>query len=332
MKNEYYGLHANEVRDILFARKKDGYTPGTQADGNKIALIFEGGAMNGLVSCAAGAQLQKLGFGNCFDHIYGTSSGAINAAYFTTGQSETAIRIYLEDIIGPHFMGAFRWPDQVDVNWLEKNVVAHGPHRLDLKRLQASPMKFRIPVTNTNTGECRFFCNHTDAPEFMVPAIKASGSTPMFVTYRTKIGDHFYNDGMMRAPVASEKAIADGATHVVALLCNPVGRRKRFKLFQALAEHFVRIRYYPKDYQTVFHSRAVFYNDAMDALHIGKQGVKTMVICPQMGEKSPKSLEKNLTVLNEVINNQRSRIEGIFTENSKSSSYRGVQKYDTYHT
>ena len=33
-----------------------------------------------------------------FDHVYGTSAGAMNASYFITGQARLGIRIYYEDM------------------------------------------------------------------------------------------------------------------------------------------------------------------------------------------------------------------------------------------
>src|SRR5205814_9646115 len=74
------------------------------SDGRKAALIVEGGAMRGVISCAALMALEELGMTDVFDEVYGASAGAVNAAYFLAGQAAYATSIYYQKINNTRFI------------------------------------------------------------------------------------------------------------------------------------------------------------------------------------------------------------------------------------
>ena len=76
-----YGSQPGKVIELLNRRRTTGYQAGDR-DGSRIGLIVEGGSMRGAISSAALDALSRLGYRGCFDEVWGTSSGAINAAYF----------------------------------------------------------------------------------------------------------------------------------------------------------------------------------------------------------------------------------------------------------
>jgi predicted acylesterase/phospholipase RssA len=55
-------------------------------DNKKIALAIEGGGMRGCVSAGATAALNILGLDDTIDVVYGSSAGAMIAAYFISRQ------------------------------------------------------------------------------------------------------------------------------------------------------------------------------------------------------------------------------------------------------
>lgn len=268
--------------------------------------------MSGLISAASTLALQELGYTNCFDEVYGTSAGAVNAAYFVAGQSHVCVSIYLKEVISGKFMGLLRWPDQIDINWLAENVVSHGAKKLDTAELARSRIELRIPVTDTGSGACRFISSHSDPIGHLIPAIKASGSNPLLTTHSEAIDGKTYNDGMVRAAVASEAAKQAGNDVIVALLSHPVGRRKKFSFAAALLEKALRIRHYSPDYQTVFHARAAFYNDAMNILENPEPGLKTLILDAALGTKIERPLETRPDVLSKVADLQRLHVAAIF--------------------
>ena len=77
-------------------------------DGARIALCVEGGAMRGVVSAGMVSALEELGLVDTFDAVYGSSAGAINAAYFLAGQAAFGTTIYVEDINNRRFISLAR--------------------------------------------------------------------------------------------------------------------------------------------------------------------------------------------------------------------------------
>ncbi len=60
--------------------------------------------MRGVVSGAMLMALRDLGLAHAFDAVYGSSAGAINAAYFLTGQVE-GLHIYTQELAkGDNFL------------------------------------------------------------------------------------------------------------------------------------------------------------------------------------------------------------------------------------
>jgi predicted patatin/cPLA2 family phospholipase len=64
----------------------------------KIILYVGGGAMAGVFSGGVLAGLQKINFYDRIEAIYAGSAGAMNAAYFLSGQTELGASIYFEDL------------------------------------------------------------------------------------------------------------------------------------------------------------------------------------------------------------------------------------------
>ena len=88
---------------ILIRRPKPGVMPGRfltsddegLAGPNTFGLVVQGGGMRGVYSMGALAALEEMGFGECFDHVAGSSAGALNGAYFITGQASYGVETYI---------------------------------------------------------------------------------------------------------------------------------------------------------------------------------------------------------------------------------------------
>src|SRR5215471_14383302 len=93
----------SSVIEILHARKARG-SRAPHGDGARVALCVEGGAMRGVISAGMVSALEALGLTHAFDAVYGSSAGAINAAYFVAGQARLGTTIYFEDINNRHFI------------------------------------------------------------------------------------------------------------------------------------------------------------------------------------------------------------------------------------
>ena len=142
--------------------------------------------MRGATSSGAVDALYQLGFGGCFDEVWGNSAGALNAAYFVSGQITLGTTIYYENATDPAFINLRNWPDPLDVDWLMRNWIAAGKP-LDIGALMKSPTDLYIATSNATTGSAHFFSNRDGRPELMLPALQASCSVPLFVTKKVLI-------------------------------------------------------------------------------------------------------------------------------------------------
>src|SRR5438477_4680687 len=99
-----YGVNPADTIDLIKERARRIRQGGPPRDGRKVALIVEGGAMRGVISCAALMGLEELGLTDAFDEVYGASAGAMNAAYFLAGQAGYATPIYYQKINNTRFI------------------------------------------------------------------------------------------------------------------------------------------------------------------------------------------------------------------------------------
>src|SRR5213083_237209 len=99
-----YGINPQETIALLKQRAFRLRQDRSIFDGRKLGLIIEGGAMRGVISCAALLGLEELGMTEVFDEMYGASAGAVNAAYFLAGQAAYATTIYSQKINNTRFI------------------------------------------------------------------------------------------------------------------------------------------------------------------------------------------------------------------------------------
>src|SRR5262245_32067681 len=137
------GVRAPLAVTHILARARRGERAGGATDGRKLGLVVEGGAMRGVFSAGAGVGLEELGLTAVFDEVYGSSSGAINAAYFLAGQAAYGATIYYEDINNSRFINFGRLTKILDVDFLFEEVLTRRK-ALAVERVLASPSRFFI--------------------------------------------------------------------------------------------------------------------------------------------------------------------------------------------
>lgn len=263
--------------DLLKIRKEHGRA--ATGPSTTLGLVVEGGGMRGTISCAYAEALLKLGFGDCFDHVYGTSAGALNGAYFLSGQSALGTSIYYDSLCTKDFINVFRWPDPMDINFLFEHWVC-GQKALDIHAVLCNEASLAITATDCITGEAAYFSSkELDGPG-LIQAMRASASSPMFTTKKESIGGHQYNDGMINDGIPLLPAIREGCTHIVCLLTRPFGYRKTCNTLFKLIEN-IRLRSYSSSYIESFHSRQAKYNAVQDMIEGNSvSGVDIISIAP----------------------------------------------------
>ncbi|HSY40259.1 MAG TPA: patatin-like phospholipase family protein, partial [Polyangia bacterium] len=112
-------------------------------DGRKLGLVVEGGALRAVCSAGGVVALEHLGLTEVFDHVYGTSAGAMNASYFVTGQARLGIRIYYEDMNRRAVVNPWRFWKILDLDRLLAQTILSAK-RLRLDILLAARSKLHI--------------------------------------------------------------------------------------------------------------------------------------------------------------------------------------------
>src|SRR5215468_5349889 len=119
-----HGVNPANTIDLLKERAHWLRSGSMPSDGRKTALIVEGGAMRGVISCAALMGLEELGMTEVFDEVYGASAGAVNAAYFLAGQAGYATTIYYQKINNTRFIRRLWHRTIVDIDGLFDSIIA----------------------------------------------------------------------------------------------------------------------------------------------------------------------------------------------------------------
>src|SRR6266576_7212705 len=146
-----YGVNPADTIDLIKERARRIRQGGPPQDGRKVALIVEGGAMRGVISCAALMSLQDLGLTTVFDEVYGASAGAVNAAYFLAGQAAYATTIYYQKINNTRFIRRFWHRKIVNIDDLFDSIIkSERPLRVD--KMLASRSQFYITIADAQTG------------------------------------------------------------------------------------------------------------------------------------------------------------------------------------
>jgi predicted patatin/cPLA2 family phospholipase len=219
------------VFDLIAARRARRATPpfGDQAS---LALVVEGGGMRGVVSAGMLWGLEDLACGRVFDAVYGSSAGAINAAYFLGGQAGLATSIYYEDINNRTFIDFRRalWGRPIlDLTYLLSEVAVRQKP-LAAERVIASPSPLSIIATDVETGRRALLSRFEDAADLRA-ALRASATMPIVAggpfTYRGRQ----YLDASISEPIALPSAEQAGHTHVLVLLTRTGPERQRPSAF-----------------------------------------------------------------------------------------------------
>lgn len=216
MSDTLVGTNPQAVLELLQRRKKFG-----RGDGRRLALIVEGGGMRGVLSAGSLLAVDVLGFRDAFDEVYATSSGAVNAAYFLSGQGALGITVYFDSISNRRFYNPLRIMKIVDVEYVYDHIVARVKV-LDDAAIRGGRAEFFISVTDALTGE-NSLVNAKEAPEPIPLILKASSALPVLYNRTVELGGRAYVDGGLTCSIPIVQAVERGCTDVLVLLTRTHG-------------------------------------------------------------------------------------------------------------
>jgi predicted patatin/cPLA2 family phospholipase len=257
-----------DVVDLLRAR----VTRGSRAphdDGARIALVVEGGAMRGVVSAGMVWALEDLGYAHAFDAVYGSSAGAINAAYFLGGQAGLGTTIYFEDINNRAFIDLSRaWLGRpiVDLRFLLDDVARHRKP-LDVGRVIESTTPLLVLATDVDSRTSIAFRDF-GTTEHLFAALRAGATMPVVAGGPFDYDGRRLLDASLSEPIPLPTAEAHGHTHIVILLTRSGAMNGRPSAFD---RYFVgpRLRRISPELASRYLSRSGPYSTLIDAIDAG---------------------------------------------------------------
>lgn len=288
------------VAEVLRARRDSGSRPGDRADGHRVALAIEGGGNRAAYSAGMCLAIDELGLTACFDAIYGTSGGALNAAWLLTGEAQK-------------WLPSWASPEVAAAGVTDPRRLLHGGPLVDLEVLVghvyervtpmafeailANPISFHPIATDARTGEAADLAPHLVDRVSVQTALRASACMPLLAGRPVPLGGRTYVDGGLSEAVPWPTAVAQGASHVLVLRTRredqlPVGSRLE-RL--ALAPYFLR---HARGAGRSHRARHVHYRSADAGYH---EAAHISQVRPPLGAHDVSRLTKDLTSIADAI-------------------------------
>lgn len=203
------------VAEVIAARRASA----DRADGHRLVLVVEGGGSRGVYSSGMVQAIEELGLAAIFDAVYGTSAGAINAAWLLCGRAVSGMRSWTDPVIMRRAIDPLRMlrgRPAFDLHYLVHQVY-DGLEPMDFPAILANPTTFHPIATDIRTGHAVDLHPHiVDKPTLMT-ALRASAGLPILAGPPVPLGDSHYFDGGLAETVPIRTAVRGGATHALVL-------------------------------------------------------------------------------------------------------------------
>jgi predicted patatin/cPLA2 family phospholipase len=234
------------VLDILRARKQRGSTPGQREDDARVVLLIEGGSSRGAYSSGMTIAIEQLGLLPMFDAVYGSSAGALNGAWLLCGRADATKhawwdRTIMRGTIEPR--RALRGRPVVDTRFLVHTVYTRIMP-MGFQEILDNPVEFHPITTDARTGQATDLHRHIHDQASLQAALRASTAMPLLAGEPVEIDGHRYIDAGVSESVPIRTALAQGATHVVALrtkrldeISTPPSRVERLVMTRWFSRH-----------------------------------------------------------------------------------------------
>jgi len=287
-----------------------------EADGRKIALVLEGGAMRGIYLAGMLRALQAQGINaSHFDMIVGSSVGVYLACYFAAGNSDRAQDIMQTEAFDSRFINLSRiltGGPVLDNGWMIDDVFFG---RKPFGKIKSEQHLYAV-CTRVPDGTPEIF--HLDANEERTRSVlKATGSIPFIAGPPIFIGDHQYVDGGISDQIPIAEAERLGATDIVVLLTRKRTKaRKHWFTAKHIIEEAALFKLYGKSVAALYRKRRERINECLDAFDLGvsKSGARLQAIYVPQGAPVIGRLTKDLAKLKAAASACFAAVEQMFAE------------------
>lgn len=300
--------------DALRDRRRSGSRPGERTDGLRIALAIEGGGNRAAYSAGMALALDEAGLTDAFDDVYGTSGGALNAAWLLTGEAT-------------RWMRSWAWPEVAAARITDPRRVLRGGPLIDLGRLvhhvyeAITPMDFEAILANrigfhpmatdARTGAASDLAPQVVDRRSLQTALRASSCLPLLAGRPVRLGGRTYVDGGLSEGVPYRSALADGATHVLVLRTRRTDQRAAppSRLERALLAPYF-LRHGPQAGRAHVGRHATYAADDLHLAEATTAPVATLVeVRPPLGSPDVGRLSSDLDSIAEAIEIGRTTVE-----------------------
>ena len=280
--------------EIDYFLANGGWRPGV-----RMGVIFEGGALRGVVSAGYGLALSSLVDADKLFSIYGASSGALNAIYFASGHLEIALKIYEENATDPRCTNIWKFPNVLNPDWLVDEWM-FGQRKFDLDRINSVAPDIWLTLTDLDTGRPHYFNAKGADPVLLRQAMKATAYAPLVSNGFQVIEGKRYGDGAISDAIPYDKAIGDGCTHLICLLTRPAEYRKHHTALSKALET-LRLLNHTKKLRDAYFARDVEYSALLERIYVSgaPQNVPTLIVHPDSAAEVPGNLESRPKVIGE---------------------------------
>jgi len=197
-------------------------------------LVVQGGGMRGIYSAGAMSALADAGLADSFSHIFASSSGAINAAYLMSGQTDIVAAGYADHLNKAlPFIRYWRLTKLVDIDYLVDSILKHPEFPLDVRAVINSPTILHVVVTDLHSAEAveitsKDIAGWDASGKVFYELLRATSALPLIYGRAVEIAGGIYVDGGVSDAIPLLRAIAAGCTDITVVTTrNPGFRRTR---------------------------------------------------------------------------------------------------------
>ncbi len=190
--------------------------------------------MRGIYSAGAVAGLAAAGLARSFAHIFASSSGAINAAYLMSEQTDLVAAGYAEHLnTQSPFIRYWRLNKLVDIDFLIDNILRHSEFPLNVKAVIDSPTILHVILTEFMTAQpfdmsSKEVAARDSSGDLLFEVFRATTALPIFYNRVINIADKKFVDGGISDAIPLLRAIDAGCTDIVVVTTRESSfRRKR---------------------------------------------------------------------------------------------------------
>ncbi len=200
-------------------------------------LVLQGGGMRAVYSAGAIVPLIEYGFSDSFEHVVGSSAGAINGAYFIDQRTETMLA-YTEDLTNKKFVNLLRRDKKVDIDYVIDSVLK--PKRpIGIESLRNAHTKLHVVVTDAKNGKGVVISDHHKFTE-IYEEFRATAALPLLYDKPVLVAGKYYIDGGVADLLPIDVAIQLGCTDIVVVLTQQISSFHFNKQHTRLVRHLIR--------------------------------------------------------------------------------------------